>query len=94
MERKLIDPNRAALLATAPHLSPFTAVAPLVVPTGSSRGFRIIQHWGNLSPYFTVDSHGLPETSSLITKNCELEEVHWLQRHGARSVDISWLDRD
>jgi hypothetical protein len=43
-----------------------------------------MQHWGNLSPYYSVSSHGLPETSSLFPDHCELEEVHWLQRHGAR----------
>ena len=73
------------MLVTAPALPMFTAVSPLVPPKGSSpRRFNIIQHWGNLSPYYSVDSHGLPETSSLIPETCQLQELHWLQRHGAR----------
>lgn len=41
-------------------------------------------NWGNLSPYHSVKSHGLPESSQLVPDGCELEEMHWLQRHGAR----------
>jgi hypothetical protein len=66
----------------------FTAVSPLIPPTPSKSSFNIIQHWGNLSPYFSVDSHGLPESSSIIPEGCELEGLHWLQRHGARLVTL------
>lgn len=72
-------------MATAPALPLYSAVAPLVPPkTQTSSGFSIMQHWGNLSPYFSVSSHGLSEGSSVIPEQCELEELHWLQRHGAR----------
>lgn len=43
-----------------------------------------MQHWGNLSPYYSVESHGLPEASSLKPQQCEIVGMHWLQRHGAR----------
>ena len=43
-----------------------------------------MQHWGNLSPYFSVESHGLPEEQELVPEGCELDQLHWLQRHGAR----------
>lgn len=65
----------------------YTGISPLIQPKikhGSD--FNIMQHWGNLSPYASVESHGLPETSGLIPEKCELEEMHWLQRHGARQV--------
>ncbi|WWC71201.1 uncharacterized protein I206_105154 [Kwoniella pini CBS 10737] len=77
--------SEAALLATAPALPMYTNVHPLVAPTQNSKNhFNIIQHWGNLSPFYSVASHGLPETNSLIPEQCELEQLHWLQRHGAR----------
>jgi hypothetical protein len=76
--------NRPFLMATAPSMPMFTGVSPLIPPTHSKSSFNIIQHWGNLSPYYTVDSHGLPESNSLIPDGCELEGLHWLQRHGAR----------
>lgn len=75
---------RPALVATAPALPLYTAVAPLVPPKGQSASFSIMQHWGNLSPYYSVASHGLPESSAVTPEQCELEELHWLQRHGAR----------
>ncbi|GFZ52138.1 hypothetical protein JCM24511_09911 [Saitozyma sp. JCM 24511] len=74
-----------AVLATAPVAPLHTGISPLVPPNvKTSSSFSIMQHWGNLSPYYSVSSHGLPETSSLFPDHCELEEVHWLQRHGAR----------
>jgi len=65
----------------------YTGISPLIQPKikhGSD--FNIMQNWGNLSPYASVESHGLPETNGLIPEKCELEEMHWLQRHGARLV--------
>lgn len=44
----------------------------------------MMNYWGNLSPYHSVKSHGLKEASQAIPKHCEVEEMHWLQRHGAR----------
>jgi hypothetical protein len=60
----------------------YTPISPLVPPLSSS--FAIMNHWGNLSPYHSVKSHGLPESSQLIPRGCDLDEMHWLQRHGAR----------
>ncbi|ORY32143.1 putative phytase [Naematelia encephala] len=76
--------SEAALLATAPALPMYSGVSPLVAPSNSRGSFNIIQHWGPLSPFYSVASHGLPETSSLFPPQCQIEEVHWLQRHGAR----------
>jgi hypothetical protein len=61
-----------------------TGVNPLAPPSSQKGKFNIMQHWGNLSPYYSVDSHGLDDSNSLIPHGCELEELHWLQRHGAR----------
>lgn len=76
--------KRAALLATATRLPMYSGVAPLVPPPASTgKSFNIMQHWGNLSPYHTAN-HGLDDSSALIPEGCELDEMHWLQRHGAR----------
>lgn len=63
-----------------------TAQPPLVAtPVGShKKPFEIIQSWGHLSPWFSVDSHGLPKTNSLEPEKCSVKGLHWLQRHGAR----------
>lgn len=76
---------RAALVVTAPALPEYTGVSPIVPPQNSKfKDFSIIKHWGNLSPYHSVKSHGLPSSSQIVPKGCELEQMHWLQRHGAR----------
>nr|XP_031863805.1 uncharacterized protein CI109_000447 [Kwoniella shandongensis]KAA5530877.1 hypothetical protein CI109_000447 [Kwoniella shandongensis] len=78
-------PTKPALVVTAPAFPMYSGVNPLVRPTQkASSTFNIIQHWGNLSPFYSVASHGLPETSSLIPEQCTLDQLHWLQRHGAR----------
>ncbi|WVQ68657.1 uncharacterized protein L199_006866 [Kwoniella botswanensis] len=77
--------SEAALLVTAPALPAYTNINPLLAPTAKVKdNFNIVQHWGNLCPYYSVSSHGLPETSSLVPEQCEIEQLHWLQRHGAR----------
>lgn len=40
-----------------------------------------------------MDSHGLPESNALIPEQCELESLHWLQRHGARYVSQLPMER-
>lgn len=77
--------TRAFLLATASALPLYDNVHPLVPPSSDDDSkFNIIKHWGNLSPYHSVKSHGLPESSQVIPDGCTLDEMHWLQRHGAR----------
>ncbi|ORX38214.1 histidine phosphatase superfamily [Kockovaella imperatae] len=76
--------NEANLMATAPSLPMFTGVSPLVPPDSARGSFNIMQYWGNLSPYFSVDSHGLPEAQRVTPETCQVESLHWLQRHGAR----------
>lgn len=49
--------------------------------------FDIFQHWGNLSPFYSVpaDSFGIESsTGAEIPPTCELKGVHILHRHGAR----------
>jgi hypothetical protein len=78
--------SRPGLLLTAPAPPHQTAQPPLVAPAvgGKKHPFNIMQHWGHLSPWYSVDSHGLPETDSLEPKGCRIKGMHWLQRHGAR----------
>ncbi|KAH8925864.1 putative acid phosphatase [Atractiella rhizophila] len=48
--------------------------------------WNIFKKWGNLSPWYTVPSafYGLDDTSPIIPKGCEIQQVHILYRHGAR----------
>lgn len=50
--------------------------------------FSLTQNWGNLSPWYTVNSsfYGLPKASPLLPAglDCEITQVHYLYRHGAR----------
>ena len=52
----------------------------------ASSSFNPLRYWGNLSPWFSVDSaaNGLPHASPQIPDGCELTQVHMVQRHGAR----------
>ncbi|KAH8084590.1 putative phytase [Filobasidium floriforme] len=81
-----ITGKEAGLLLTAPAPPVQTAQPPLVAPSvgGKKHPFNIMQSWGHLSPWYSVDSHGLPKTDSLEPKGCEIKGLHWLQRHGAR----------
>ncbi|KAG8816269.1 hypothetical protein FRC17_000379 [Serendipita sp. 399] len=52
-----------------------------------SKPFNIFQHWGNLSPFYSVppDSFGITSsTGPEVPPTCELKGVHILHRHGAR----------
>ncbi|KAI0814792.1 phosphoglycerate mutase-like protein [Irpex lacteus] len=52
----------------------------------TSASFNPARYWGNLSPWFSVDSavNGLPGASARAPKGCNIKQVHMLQRHGAR----------
>ena len=60
---------------------------PLVEPTiksSSGKAFNPLEHVGQLSPWQSVESFGLPNTSPVVPKGCSLKQVHLLHRHGAR----------
>jgi hypothetical protein len=46
--------------------------------------FNILQSWGQLSPWYSVGSHGLDEAEAVEPRGCRVVGMHWLQRHGAR----------
>jgi len=49
--------------------------------------FDIFQHWGNLSPFYSVpsDSFGIESKNGPeVPPSCEIKGVHILHRHGAR----------
>lgn len=48
------------------------------------RNFDVLQHFGNLSPWQSVKSFGLPNASPVIPTGCDLTQVHLVHRHGAR----------
>jgi hypothetical protein len=82
------------LAATAPALPVFTAfpglVAPLDVPAektpgNGSDGWRIFEHWGNLSPYYSVPKGAFGiEAGAEAPPGCSITGLHLLHRHGAR----------
>jgi len=58
-------------------------------PHGSgsqSPAFDISKYWGNLSPWYSVQSadYGLPDASPLAPAGCDITQLHLLYRHGAR----------
>ncbi|KAI0348404.1 phosphoglycerate mutase-like protein [Trametopsis cervina] len=65
-------------------------IYPLTPPPSLGRtprsSFSPIRSWGNLSPFFSVDSaeNGLPGASPQVPDGCTLSQVHLLHRHGAR----------
>ncbi|KZT40083.1 phosphoglycerate mutase-like protein [Sistotremastrum suecicum HHB10207 ss-3] len=72
-------------IATAPAAAQVSAYFPLLNPgTKDSKTFNTPRLWGNLAPWFSVASQGLPQASPQIPKGCELNQVHLLHRHGAR----------
>ncbi|RDX45602.1 phytase [Lentinus brumalis] len=78
-----------ALVATAPSYPIHTGAPHLLSPEAlknETKGkFDIFRHWGNLSPWFTVDRGAFgvdagPEPPA----GCRLTGLHLLHRHGAR----------
>lgn len=65
----------------APHLvSPFAAKK-----KNASDEFDLFQHWGNLSPWFSVKRGAFGLDSDPATpETCEITGLHLLHRHGAR----------
>ena len=80
-----------AVVATAPSY-PFQSSTPNLVPPSfnkhgnhTSSKFDVFRHWGNLSPWFSVEHgayglHSSPETPD----TCRITGLHLLHRHGAR----------
>ena len=75
---------------TTPHKSDIFPLDPPQVLLGNtaktSPSFNPARYWGQLSPWFSVDSavNGLPGASARAPKGCNIKQVHMLQRHGAR----------
>lgn len=80
-----------ALVLTAPHL-PLQTAQPVIFANPSygkkssekDKNFNIMQSWGQLSPWYSVESHGLKKAESVEPEGCKIVGMHWLQRHGAR----------
>ncbi|PPQ76281.1 hypothetical protein CVT24_009813 [Panaeolus cyanescens] len=77
-------------IATAPALAKMDSVFPLVQPAAfddrnkTTSSFNVLRHLGILSPFKSVDSFGLPDSSPVIPNGCKLQQVHLIHRHGAR----------
>ncbi|KAK7691641.1 hypothetical protein QCA50_005040 [Cerrena zonata] len=80
-----------ALIQTAPSYPLHTGAPHLVAPSfeshnsSSSSQFDLFKHWGNLSPWFSVErgSFGL-DSSPEAPEGCRVTGLHLLHRHGAR----------
>ena len=84
----------AALVATAPayplHTGAPHLVSPLALDQNASKqsskpSFDIFKHWGNLSPWFSVErgSFGV-DSGPEAPETCRVTGLHLLHRHGAR----------
>ncbi|KAI5121929.1 hypothetical protein M0805_000258 [Coniferiporia weirii] len=78
--------DEAEVIATATSVPKVTDAFPLLNPStfDNKSSFNVLRSWGNLSPFFSVDSFGLPEANMLIPEGCEITQVRLVHRHGAR----------
>ncbi|VDB95974.1 unnamed protein product [Peniophora sp. CBMAI 1063] len=81
--------DEALSIETAPAIAVHVGVDPVVRPdTADKKGskFDMVRSWGSLTPWFSLpaDTWGLPESSPVVPKGCEIEQVHIIHRHGAR----------
>lgn len=84
---RVLAGDEAEAIATAPSAAKVQNVFPLLSPDSADAkadDFDVLQHLGNLSPFNSVDSFGLPDASPQIPSGCDLTQVHLLHRHGAR----------
>lgn len=92
-----------ALVATAPFYPLHTGAPHLVQPSFAQAGkgktgkkdknFDLFRHWGNLSPWFSVErgEFGL-DSSPDVPDTCRVTGMHLLHRHGAR-YPTDWGER-
>ncbi len=85
------EPNAIQTAKAYPYNNGAAAHFPLVAPQPFGSGAEspdldITKYWGNLSPWYSVQSsdYGLPDANPLIPDGCEITQVHLLYRHGAR----------
>ncbi|KAF8647916.1 hypothetical protein AX16_006448 [Volvariella volvacea WC 439] len=81
-----LDQPQAASIETAPVVAELSNIFPLIEPATANRksSFDILQYLGNLSPWQSIKSFGLPHASPRVLSGCEIVQVHLLHRHGAR----------
>ncbi len=82
------------LVATAPAYPLHTGAPNLLAPTFPSKHnssgkdtseFDLFKHWGNLSPWFSVERGGFGlDSSPEAPDTCRVTALHFLHRHGAR----------
>ncbi|KIP05069.1 hypothetical protein PHLGIDRAFT_31059 [Phlebiopsis gigantea 11061_1 CR5-6] len=82
----------AGLIATAPSYPVHSGAPHLVSPASMNKGdkhkssnFDIFKHWGNLSPWFSVErgAFGL-DSGPEVPETCSITGLHLVHRHGAR----------
>lgn len=83
--------DEAVAIETAPVVAVVDSIFPLVKPEplggptkDDGKPFNILQNVGQLSPWQSVDTFGLPKASAKTPNGCSLKQVHLLHRHGAR----------
>jgi hypothetical protein len=79
--------DEANAIATASAVAKLDSIFPLLNPQTSdhkNHNFDVLRHFGNLAPWESVQSFGLPNASPLVPRGCNLVQVHLIHRHGAR----------
>ncbi|KAJ7203029.1 acid phosphatase [Mycena pura] len=86
--------DEAEAIVTAPSVAKMESVFPLINPataddaknsaSSSDSAFDVLHNLGNLAPWKSVESFGLPDSSPQIPSGCKLDQVHLVHRHGAR----------
>lgn len=74
-------------METAPSIAKVDSFFPLINPGTSGKtgsDFDVVHQFGNLAPWRSVPSLGLPDASAQIPSGCSLDAVHLVHRHGAR----------
>lgn len=86
-----VQPNAIQTAPAYPYNDQAAFSWPLIKPQPQGSGsqspeFDIAKQWGNLSPWYSVQSadYGLPDASPLIPDGCDITQMHLLYRHGAR----------
>ncbi|KAJ7122307.1 phosphoglycerate mutase-like protein [Mycena epipterygia] len=78
--------DEAEAVATAPSVAKVDSFFPLINPGTSGKtgsNFDVVHQFGNLAPWQSVPSLGLPNASAQIPSGCSLDAVHLVHRHGA-----------
>ncbi|KAJ6617660.1 histidine phosphatase superfamily [Mycena sp. CBHHK59/15] len=77
--------NQVGFAGPTPTGNEANAIAMVPSVATVNRGdIDVVHHFGNLAPWQSVKSLGLPHASASVPKGCKINQVHLVHRHGAR----------